>query len=152
MTEKQIALYYFRKLLYCLYREIGILKPRNHPVLAQKARLDSSFFSKDRKRQAAEIYHQTESEGNTSHIIEPYHERTVLSLDELFIIFKDGKWENSTGGYSYGGPKWAKIADATISLQKRIESEDWEDINSLISKIDLLAHNNGKIIDKFKDT
>jgi len=57
MTPKQEALFFFRKLVYCVYREIGVLKPQNHVELAAKANRKTTFFSEDRKRQAGELYH-----------------------------------------------------------------------------------------------
>ncbi len=152
MDTNQKALYYFRKLVYCLYREIGVLLPRNHREIAAKARLDSGFFKGERKKQASALYHLTEDEENTGVILKPYEERTGLLLEDIHRAFAEGDWRNSCGSYSFGGPKWASIAKKVLELRRVIDNQDWGTVDSLIREIDTLEHNTGLITEKFGQT
>ena len=49
------GLNYFRRTVALLYREIGVLKPFNHPGVAVKAKFSEPFFA-DRKVQAKQLY------------------------------------------------------------------------------------------------
>ena len=62
MDEKATALYFFRKLVYVLYLEIGSLQPRIHPELAAKAYLKTAFFEREKEKQAAALYRLTEND------------------------------------------------------------------------------------------
>jgi hypothetical protein len=150
MDTRQEALYYFRNLVYCLYREIGVLTVGNHPELARKAKLESPFFSNQRKTQAKQLYHQTTTEGNPRAILKPYEDRTGLSLQDLYRIFDEGNWRNTYGSYSFGGPKWARIAKETIALYQAIDEEDLERVPALIHQISTLRHNTDLVVRKFQ--
>src|SRR5262245_40510534 len=69
MDDRESALYIFRMLVYVLYLEIGALQPRIHPAVAQKARLDTAFFQRDKEREAASMYHQAEKETDPAKIV-----------------------------------------------------------------------------------
>jgi len=152
MTEKQEALFFFRKLVYCIYREIGVFKPKHHPRLAEKAKLSSKFFSDDRKRQAGLFFHQTETQENTGLILKLYEDRTGLSLQDIHQIFAEGHWQCHNGRFSFGGPKWARITEKTLELRQAIVTEDWSKVPALLGEIKTLEHNNGLVVNKFKET
>lgn len=151
MKEEQQALDYFRKLVSFLYREIGVLVPRNHEELATRRNLRSGFFEKtQRKRQARELYRHTVTQERTRAILKPYEERTGLTLEDLRRAFEEGNWE--CGGTIYfGGPRWAIIAETTLTLRQVIDTNDWGEVPGLIRKIDALRHNTGRIAAKFKE-
>lgn len=146
--DDPLALHYFRNMASLLYREIGVLSPEIHPGVAAKARLDSEFFPTKRKELAYQAYQQTATETHLIAILTPYMTLTGLALEDLRRAFDEGNWIQ--GGYiSYGGPKWAKIAEVTISLRDAIASEDREEALALVEIARNLKHNTGSLVDKF---
>ncbi len=139
----------FRKATSFLYREIGILEPRNHSELYARADKQHGFFSPARKRIARELYHQTKNEQETRAVLEPYEKATGLRLGDIHRAFAEGNWKNSSGGYSYGGPKWTAIAKATIKLRKAIDKSDHAEAQRQTEMLGHLPHNNGCLVDKF---
>jgi hypothetical protein len=153
MTETlETALYVFRKLVYLLYLEIGGLQPSVHPELARKARLNTAFFQREKERQAAEMYHQTESSPSTSAILAPYEERTGLSLEDVHRAFAEGDWRNKFGGYNFGGPKWTRIAEVALDLRRAIDAQDWPAAEALIFEVKKLKTNQGYLVTQFERT
>ena len=73
MDNRETALYIFRRLVYVLYLEIGALQPANHAQIAQKARLNTAFFQRDKERQSLEMFYQVEEETETARILAPLH-------------------------------------------------------------------------------
>jgi hypothetical protein len=152
MDTRESALYIFRKLIYLLYLEIGALQPAIHPGLANKARLKTAFFQREKERQANELYLETEANEQPAAIAAPYEERTGLSLEDVHIAFRDGDWRNKFGGYNFGGPKWIKIAEVTQALKELIEQENWEEVEMLVHEIKGLKTNKGYLINQFERT
>ena len=150
MQPRDGALYYFRHLVYCLYREIGVLRSSNHAEVAKKAWLKSGFFTGDRKRQAGDLYCMTRLENRSEAILRPYKTRTGLTLEDIFRAFDEGNWQQG-GHFVFGGPKWAKIAENTMALRDAIDSENWTTAKNLILEIRTLEHNNALVVTKFKD-
>lgn len=138
----------FRRLVSLLYREIGVLKPQNHGDIAAKAKLSEPFF-KDRKREAKRIYQETRYEERPQVILAAYQAHTGLTLEDIYEAFDRGKWATASGRIAFGGPKWATIAKVTLDLRDAIASHDQECQSNLIAKIDVLEHNNGRIVEKF---
>jgi hypothetical protein len=135
--------------LFCT--EVGAMRPENHEELYSKAKTDSSGFASARKELAKEFYHQTASQESTQLILQPYQERTGLSLEDVHRVFEEGDWLLGRPRYYYGGPRWAKIAKATLDLRRLIKTGDWEEVPDLIEEIKTLRHNNGLIVEKFRE-
>jgi hypothetical protein len=152
MNTQESAFYIFRKLVYLLYLEIGALQHRVHPELASKARLDTAFFQREKERQAAELYHMTETSTNTAEILAPYAERTGLTLEDVHRAFLEGDWRNKFGGNNFGGPKWLKIAEGTLALREQIDRENWEEVEMVLHGIKGLKTNQGYLINQFERT
>lgn len=152
MTGKEEALYFFRKLLYVLYLEIGGLQPKIHPEIAGKADLKNAFFQGEKQRHTAELYRLTETEEDPDKIIAPYIERTHLTLEDLRRAFAEGDWRNKFGGYNQGGPRFVKITDAALKLRDLIEREDWEEAKFLLFDIKAMKTNQGYLINQFEWT
>jgi hypothetical protein len=152
MDDREMALYIFRRLVYVLYLEIGALQPSTHPEIAGKAKLNTSFFQRDKARQAADLYRQIENEAAPAKILAPFEERTGLTLADIARAFGEGNWRNKYGGFNYGGPKWARIAEATLELRRLIENEDWEETAILLHKIKGLKNNQGYLIHQLEWT
>jgi hypothetical protein len=152
MDERDTALYVFRKLVYVVYLEIGALQPRNHPQVAEKAKLNTAFFQRDKERQAASLYHQTETETDPEKILAPYVERTGLRLEDVQRAFTEGDWRNRYGSYNFGGPKWAKIADVTQAMRLSIEAGDWEEVANQVQEVKGLRTNQGYLVSAFERT
>lgn len=150
MDDREAALYFFRKLIFALYLEVGALQPKIHPELAAKAHLNTAFFERDKERQAAALYRQVERETLPARIVAPFAERTGLSLEEVYRVFQEGDWRNKFGGYTFGGPRWARIAEAAIELRGLIEQEKWEETAGLIFDIKKLKTNQGYLINQFE--
>jgi len=148
---KQETLDFLRKEVSFLYREVGILKTRNHPELAQKSNIRGIFFSHQRKKIARDIYHQTKAEDQPSSILRPYEEETGLSLEEIHRIFAEGDWKNSFGRYSYGGPKWEAIAENALRLRDAIDQGDWDTASRIAKDGRDLEHNSGRLVHKFSE-
>ncbi len=138
----------FQRLVSLLYREIGVLKPKNHADVAAKAKLSAPFF-KDRKREAKRLYQETRHEKRPQVILGAYEARTGLTLEDIYEAFDRGKWKTVTGTVAFGGPKWAATAKFTLDLRDAMASQDQERQTMLIAKIDALEHNNGRVIEKF---
>lgn len=152
MDTRESALYIFRKLVSLLYLEVGALQPVVHPEIAKKAKLKTAFFTREKERQVADLYRETESQVTPQAIVAPYEERTGLSLDDVRRVFVEGDWRNKFGGYNFGGPKWQKIAEDTVALRGLIEKEDWEEVEMLLHEIKGLKTNQGYLINQFERT
>jgi hypothetical protein len=152
MPDNELALYIFRKMVYLLYLEIGSLQPWIHPQLARKAKLKTAFFQREKERQAASLYHQTETETDPEKILEPYAERTGLTLNDVHRAFVEGDWRNKHGAYNFGGPRWAKVAELALELRKDIEAGDEQATEETIHEIKSLKTNQGYLINQFERT
>jgi hypothetical protein len=149
MDEKETVRYFFRKMVTVLYWEIGALTPRVHKALANKAYLKTAFFQRDKERMSAALYRLVTKETEPSAIIEPFRERTGLTLEDIHQAFAEGNWKNKFGGYTFGGPRWAEIAEFTMKLRSLIETEQWEEAKMLLFEIKALKTNQGYLINQF---
>lgn len=150
MDPRERALFFFRRIVYSLYLEIGSLQPQNHHAIAQKADLKHGFFQREREKQAAELFIQTENEQNLISILKPYRERTGLTLADIHQAFSEGNWQNKFKGYNFGGPRWAKISQAALDLKRAIEEEDWEQAEEVIYLMKRLRTNFGHLVEMFE--
>jgi hypothetical protein len=133
-----------------LYLEIGMLKSRNHRELAGKRKLEFDFFPHTRKIFSHDLYWKTRQHAELGSVLRTFEEHTGLSLHDIEGAFREGDWKNSSGNYSYGGPKWASIAQVTISLLAAITEHDTAEIKQFLEEVGRLEHNNGQIVDKFR--
>lgn len=150
VENREMILNIFRRLVYVLYLEIGALQPANHPEIARKARLNTAYFQREKTRQAAELYRQVERENSPAKILAPFEERTGLSLEDIARAFSEGDWRNKHGGVNFGGPKWARIAQAAVELRGLIEQENWEEADALVHEIMRLKNNQGYLINQLE--
>lgn len=150
MDQRDNALYYFRNLIYCLYREIRVFEKRNYPKFFFKTLANSDYFDKyEGLIKADNLYTTTEQEQNVNRVIYAYFKETGFKLEEILEVFSQGDWERN-GCISYGGPKWAEIAKVTLSLKNAIEQDDHKEMKTLIEAVNDLEHNHDKIVNKFK--
>ena len=152
MNPQESALYFLRKLAYVLYLEIGALTPAIHPELAAKADIKNAFFTRDKERQAVELYQQTLTAAAPEEIFAPYVERTGLTLDDVHRAFVEGDWRSGFGQYNFGGPKWVKIAEATLQLREAFLAQNWERVEDLLFEIKALKSNQGYLVNQFERT
>jgi hypothetical protein len=150
MDNRETSIYVFRMLVYVLYLEIGALQPHIHREVARKARLDNAFFQRDKEREAVDLYRQVENEMTPARIVGPFMQRTGLNLEDISQAFMEGDWRNKFGVCNFGGPKWARIAEAALKLRERIEQEDWEGTADLVHEIKGLKNNQGYLIKEFE--
>jgi len=146
---EQNALAYFRELVSLLYREIGAMRRPNHRAIFDRSILASSGFADNRKDEARSIYFETLSATNVDEVTAPYRARTNLSVEEVYEAFRDGDWLLGARRYSFGGPRWARIADVTLQLGQAITAGKWNLTEKLTAEVHGLHHNNGRIVDKF---
>jgi hypothetical protein len=149
-TTRQVALYFFRKLVYLLYLEVGGLTPSVHPQLAAKAYLKTAFFQREKERQAAALYHLIENEADPRKIEEPFRERTGLTLKDVHRAFTEGDWHNKFGGFTSGGPRWASVAEKTLELRSLIVQKDWEKAGDLVFELKAMKTNKGYLVNQFE--
>lgn len=152
MDQRETALYFFRKLVYLLYLEIGSLQPRVHPQIAAKARLNTAYFEREKERQALALYHEIEQVTDPAVILSPFVERTGLTLEDVARAFAEGDWRNRHGGFSSGGPRWARIAALTVGLRHAIDQADWAKVDGLLFEIKGLKTNQGYLVNHFERT
>lgn len=150
MTPKEEALFFFRRLVFAMYVEIGALQPHVHPELAKKADIKNSYFHGEKQKQAIDLFQLIETAEDPKKIIMPYRERTGLTLEDVRRAFVEGDWKNKFGGYNFGGPKWERIADITLEMQGLIEKEDWEAAQLLTYDIKKLKTNQGYLVNQFE--
>lgn len=152
MDDRETALFIFRKLIFALFSEIGALQPDNHPEIAKKADLTHGFFQREREKQSAQLYLLTEQAQTTGEILQPYIDRTGLTLEDVERAFREGNWRNKFKGYTFGGPRWARIARIAMELRDVIDRQAWEEARPLIYDIKKMKHNRGLLIDLFDRT
>jgi hypothetical protein len=145
---RQTALDDYRRLVALLYREIGVLRTSNH-ALASKAKKNDALFCQARKQRAKDIYRVTLSQTDPAQIAAEYHTLSGLTLQDLHEAFANGRWAGYDGRCSYGGPRWATIADTTINLGNALQQQAWNDIPPILDTIKTLQHNNGYITEKY---
>jgi len=150
MDEKETALYFYRKMVYVVYLEVGAFQASFHPELAQKAKIKTAFFERERERQAAALYDLSVDETDPEKILAPYVERTGLTLEDVERLFREGNWRNKFGGYSSGGPRWARIAQVTLELKDFITKADWAGASELVYDIKKLKTNQVLLIQLFE--
>lgn len=152
MDQKERALYFFRKMVYCIYTEIGSLQASVHPELMEKAKSNTPFFHGDRKKQTALIYLEIEQEQKTNRILSPFKQRTGLSLQDVQRAFSEGNWQNRFHQYTFGGPRWVAITEKTVQLKELIDEENWEKADELTYEIKGLKTNFNYLIEEFEKT
>lgn len=152
MDQRETALYFFRKLVYLLYLEIGSLQPGVHPQIAAKARLNTAYFEREKERQALALYHEIEQVADPAVILSPFVERTGLTLEDVARAFAEGDWRNRHGGFTSGGPRWARIAALTVDLRQAIDQANWEEVDGLLYEIKGLKTNQGYLVNQFERT
>lgn len=148
IIEKR-GLDYFRRVVALVYREIGVLKPANHKVIASRANLDGDIFGPGRKQQAKQLYKLSLTDSSVPQTLARYVNRTGLTLEDVDEAFRTGNWRTASGGIAFGGPRWAAISRAVIELASAIQNKTWSEVEQLTNSIDVLEHNNGRIVAKF---
>ncbi len=152
MNEQEEALFFFRKLIFVLYLEIGALQPEIHAEIAAKADIRHGYFQGEKQKQASELYHITEQEVDPTKIVAPYIERTGLTLEDIQRAFNEGKWQERYGGYHFGGPKLIKLTEATLALREYIVQQNWEEAAMQVYAIKRMKTNQGFVINQFEWT
>jgi hypothetical protein len=150
MDDREKALNILRRLVYVLYLEIGALQPANHPKIAQKAKMNTSYFQGDKANQASNMYFQVENETDPAKIVAPFEERTGLTLEDVSIAFQEGDWRNKHGAFNFGGPKWARIGEAAVELYRQIELSDWDEAAVVVHKVMGLKNNQGYLVNQLE--
>jgi hypothetical protein len=152
MNDPQQALFFFRKVVFCLYREAGAMNENTHAELSQKAHLKTSFFHGARKRMAVQLYHDIKKETQVSRILNPFMFRTGLNLEDLQQLFAEGNWQGKFKKIFQGGPKWARIAEEAIRLRDAIAEEDWPAALQVTQVMKGMKTNIGFLVDEFELT
>lgn len=147
ISIRNTGLDYFRRAVALVYREIGVLRPTHHSAIAAKTTSSREFFGPDRKSRAKGLYKLSITDPDISFTLARYEKHTGLTLDDVREAFANGRWGNPP---SYGGPKWAAITSAAVDLAEAIRRKAWPEVPAIVSRINGLNHNNGRIVGKFK--
>jgi hypothetical protein len=78
---------------------------------------------------------------STSGYVGTYQALTGLAPADLAILFREAEWSTS-----YGGERWATIADTIIALGEAIDSRDLAECRSLCARLREIHHNSGPLI------
>lgn len=125
------------------------MKHDNHPELYAKSNI--AQVCTKRKEDAKRFYHESKSQNDVALIDRRYEEWSGLTLRDVLMVFQDGDWLLGGSKYYYGGPKWATIVETTLDLREVILNKDWKHVPQLVEEIKGLHHNNGLIVEKFRD-
>jgi len=139
----------YRKVVSFVYRELGAMRPANHKSLYDKSSIGRADLASDRKERARKVYCETRFESDPHKVEDAYCRVWGLSLEEAREAFRDGDWLLGKDRYTFGGPKWAVIADVAVRLRDAISSRDPDRLSALLHQVPSLPHNNGHLIDKF---
>jgi len=74
---------------------------------------------------------------------------TGLSLEDIFVAFRDGNWASANGRIYFGGPNWAEIAATTIQLRDALLEGNDEQCEILSQQLEKSKHNTGYLVNKF---
>ena len=151
MSVEAEALEYYRKLVSLIYREVGSMLPKNHRKLYEKSKIGASNLGATRKQDTKRFYHKSKSDNAVGLIDQHYVEWSGLTPEDVLSVFEDGDWRLGSEHYSFGGPKWAGVTETALSLREAILREEWRRIPELIDAVKSLHHNNGMVVDKFKE-
>ena len=155
MTTEAEALAWYRKLVSRIYREIGAMKRSHHAELYDKSKI-SPTLGATRKEVAKQMYKESRSDHDVGAIDQQYVKWVGLTLEEVLQAFKEGDWRirgisDTEEEYSFGGPKWAVIAETTFDLRKAIVNKDWEQASLVVEKVQHLRHNTDVVVKQLKE-
>ena len=147
------ALCYFRNLVYREYREVRHLGGQGtHPKWAnsEQERRCRELAKKDKGPPEFErLYWQIAKESDTSRILQPFTEATAgLKLEDIQEIFANGDW-GSENRIAYGGPRHARIVEATIRLRDAIMAGSWRKAEGICDEIRELEHYTRPVVQDF---
>lgn len=137
----------FRNLVHAVYREARHLGPNGDsgarvtvstgPLLpaAQQCKINRAELK------SARIYKLTQHANTVSEVLRPYRERTGLDIDDVISVFRLPNWTRT-----YGGPKWAQIAETLRDLKAALEDGDPERAAEISARVSTLYHNSGTLI------
>jgi hypothetical protein len=144
---QQRAWCYFRNVVHTAYREARHLGPPEDSEA--KLRVTDSVFasaarlcSKNRKLlKGTSLFNETASALSVDDVLQRYRNATALALEDLETLFSRPGWTRG-----YGGPKWAVIARAAITLAQAVKTGDPDPALLACRLIQGIEHNTRKLV------
>lgn len=141
-----------RNLAHAVYREARHLGPERDaqarvtvsggPLLPQAQQCRRARVELKSRR----LFEMTAQAKSTTEVLEPYVEKTGLSVDDAIRVFRLPSWERG-----YGGPKWAAIAETLKELLSALEAGDIVRAGTVAERVLRLQHNNGPLVPSRSD-
>jgi hypothetical protein len=144
---------YFRNLVYREYREVRHLGSEGgHPKWegTEQYRRCRELAKKDKGPAEFErLYWQIAKETDTSRILQPFMDATAgLTLEDLLDIFANGEW-GPQDRIAYGGPRHARIVDATIRLKDAVMARNWRKAEGICDEVAQMEHYSRPVVQDF---
>jgi hypothetical protein len=143
--SRQRAWCYFCNLTHAIYREIRHIGPPHdreakcHVPDQYSNAAKQCRYSRSALKSSVPFYEAVA--GDTDDVIRCYEKLTTLTLPDLVELFRCGGWRPS-----YGGPKWATIAEHLIRLKHEIDSGALEAALRTCEAVRNLHHNSGPLV------
>ena len=148
-TWDQIWCYYCN-LVHAIYREIRHIGDKNDSEakchVSQKYLTAARMCQKNRKILKSTVPFKNVNSKITDDVIDCYRTLTGLAPSDLVDIFRSQSWVTS-----YGGEKWAVIAEVLMQLKKEIDHQELEAAQETISRVKGLRHNSGALVPSVND-
>lgn len=141
----QRAWCYFCNIIHAVYREIRHVGPPGDREA--RCQIPDRYLAAARKCQRnrhalkSSVPFRGAAQATTSDVSQRYEQLTDLALGDLVDIFRNGTWQKS-----YGGDKWAAIAEVLIRLKSEIDSCGLEAALTTCETVRDLQHNSGPLM------
>jgi hypothetical protein len=136
---------YFCNITHAVYREIRHVGPPGDRDA--RCQISDRYLAAARKCQRnrdalkSSVPFRGAVQGKADEVLRRYEELTDLTPSDLVDIFSNASWQKS-----YGGDKWAAIADVLIRLKSEIDSGTLEAALSTCEIVRGLCHNSGPFV------
>jgi hypothetical protein len=141
---------YYRNLVHSMYREVRhIGEPGDYEA---KCQIKGQYLAaakkirKNRYKLKSTVPLRKIAELQTDKVISCYEVLTGLVPEDLAEIFRNMDWK-----LSYGGEKWAKIAELIIRLKREIDFKNLENALGICEEVREIRHNSGPLVPSLQE-
>jgi hypothetical protein len=137
----------FRNLVHAVYREACHLGPHNDTEARIKVGpgrfLEAArLCRKHRSELKSCCLHSLTAQARTpAEVLRQYQDSTGLSVDHVIAVFRLPGWRPS-----YGGKKWAEIAETLKELVTALENSDDVKAAEIAEAVTGMHHNSGRLV------
>jgi hypothetical protein len=136
---------YYRNALHSSYREIRHLgvegDPQCRAIAPPGYESQAEKCRSNRQQLKSSVPFRSVSNKSVSAYINAYESLTGLEPEQLVELFTVASWTSS-----YGGEKWASIANLVVELGRAIDAVDTSECLSLCEQLRSIQHNSGSLI------